>query len=114
MIIKYLSSQEAVQHILDLPSGSEMSDLDDQFSKDEIDLDICNKNAINIEENKEENIENNNNDEDIEVQNNQSNESQMVMMGAKNKMIMRRINLEIKGMMNKGKKFSKETLMPHI
>ena len=51
MTRKRLSSQEAVQCILDLPSGSEMSDLDDEFSEDEIDLDICNTNVINIEGN---------------------------------------------------------------
>ena len=41
MTRKRLSSQEAVQYILDLPSGSELSDLDDEFSQDEIDLDIA-------------------------------------------------------------------------
>ena len=51
MTRKRLSSQEAVQCILDLPSRSEMSDLDDEFSEDEIDLDICNTNVINIEGN---------------------------------------------------------------
>ena len=40
-----------------------MSDLDDEFLGDEIDLDICNTNVINIEEN-EEDIDNNN-DEDL-------------------------------------------------
>ena len=52
-----------------------MSDLDDEFLGDEIDLDICNTNVINIEEN-EEDIDNNNNDEDLEVRNNESNEGQ--------------------------------------
>ena len=64
------------QYILDLPSGSEMSDLDDEFSEEEIDLDICNTNVINIEENEEEDIDNNNDDEDLEVRNNESNEGQ--------------------------------------
>ena len=75
MTRKHHSLQEAVQYILDLPSGSEMSDLDDEFSEDETDLDICNTNIINIEEN-EEDIDNNNNDEDLEVRNNESNEGQ--------------------------------------
>ena len=77
MTRKRLSSQEAVQYILGLPSGSDMSDLDDEFSEDEIDLDICNTDVINIEENEEENIDNNNNnDEDLEIRNNESNEGQ--------------------------------------
>ena len=37
-----------------------------------------------------------------------------VMMGAKNKMKMMRVNLEIKRMMNKGKTFSKVTSMSHV
>ena len=36
------------------------------------------------------------------------------MMGVKNKLRMMRMNLEIKRMMNKGKTFSKVTLMSHI
>ena len=76
MTRKRLSSREAVQYILDLPSGSEMSDLDYEFSEDEIHLDICNTNVINIEENEEEDLDNNNNDEDHEVRNNESNEGQ--------------------------------------
>ena len=42
MTRKRFSSQTAVQYILDLPceSESEMSDLDHEFSEDEIDLDI--------------------------------------------------------------------------
>ena len=76
MTRKRLSLQEAFQYILDLPSGSEMSDVDDEFLVDEIHLDICNTNVINIEENKEEDIDNNNNDEDHEVRNNESNEGQ--------------------------------------
>ena len=50
MTRKRLSSQEAFQYILDLPSRSEMSNLDDGFSEDEIDLDICNTNVLNIKE----------------------------------------------------------------
>ena len=76
MTRKRLPSQEAVQYILDLPSGSEISDLDNEFSEEEIDLDICNTKVINIEENEEEDIDNNNNDEDLEVRNNESNEGQ--------------------------------------
>ena len=53
-----------------------MSDLDDEFSEDEIYLDICNTSIINIEENEEEDIGNNDNDEDLEVRNNESNENQ--------------------------------------
>ena len=53
MTRKRLSSQEAVQYILNLPSRTEMSNLDDEFSEDEIDLDICQTNVINIEENEE-------------------------------------------------------------
>ena len=37
-----------------------------------------------------------------------------LMMGAKNKMKMMRVNLEIKRMMNKGKTFSKVTSMSHV
>ena len=48
--------------------GSEMSDLDNEFSKDMTNLDICNTNVIYIY--------NNNNDADLEVQNNESNEGQ--------------------------------------
>ena len=51
-----------------------MSDLDDEFSGDEIDLDIWNTNVINIAEN-EEDIDHNN-DEDLEVRNNDRNEGQ--------------------------------------
>ena len=51
MTRKRLSSQEAVQYIFDLPSRSEMFNLDDGFSEDEIDLDICNTKVLNIEEN---------------------------------------------------------------
>ena len=76
MTRKRLPSQEAVQYILDLPSGSEISDLDNEFSEEEIDLDICNTKVINIEENEEEDIDNNTNDEDLEVRNNESNEGQ--------------------------------------
>ena len=54
-----------MQYILDLPSGSKKFDLDDEFSEDEIDLDICNTKVINIEENEEEDIDNDNNDEDL-------------------------------------------------
>ena len=43
-----------------------MPDLDDEFSEDEIDLDIWNTNVINIEENEEEDIESNHNDDDLE------------------------------------------------
>ena len=56
--------------------GSEMSDLDNEFSKDMTNLDICNTNVINIDENEDEYIDNNNNDADLEVQNNESNEGQ--------------------------------------
>ena len=92
-----------------------MSNIDDEFSEDEIDLDIFNTNVINIEENDEEDIDNNNNnDEDLEVGNNESNEGGRVMMRAKNKMKMMRVNLEIKRIMNKGKTFSKVTSMFHI
>ena len=73
---KRLPLQEAVQHILDLPSGSEMSDLNDEFSEDERDLDIANTNVMNIENDEEKDIDNNNDDENPEVQNNESNESQ--------------------------------------
>ena len=77
MIRKRLSSQEAVQYILDLRSGSEMFDLDDEFSEDEIDLDICDTNVMNIEQNEEEeDTGNHNNDEDLEVRNNESNEGE--------------------------------------
>ena len=65
-----------MQYILDLPSGSKKFDLDDEFSEDEIDLDICNTKVINIEENEEEDIDNDNNDEDLEVRNNGSNNCQ--------------------------------------
>ena len=53
-----------------------MSDLDNEFSKDMTNLDICNTNVINIDENEDEYIDNNNNDADLEVQNNESNEGQ--------------------------------------
>ena len=53
-----------------------MSDLDNEFSKDMTNLDICNTNVINIDENEDEYIGNNNNDADLEVQNNESNEGQ--------------------------------------
>ena len=86
-----------------------MPHLDDEFSEDEIDLDICNTSVINIEENEEEDIDNNINDEDLEVQNNESNEGQEGDDGAKNKMTMMKANLEIKRMMNKGKKNFKVT-----
>ena len=86
-----------------------MSHLDDEFSEDEIDLDICNTSVINIEENEEEDIDNNINDEDLEVQNNESSEGQEGDDGAKNKMTMMKANLEIKRMMNKGKKNFKVT-----
>ena len=43
-----------------------MSDHDDEFSEDDIDLGIYNTNVINIEENKVEDIDNNNNDENLE------------------------------------------------
>ena len=77
MTRKRLSSQEAVQYILDLRSGSEMFDLDDEFSEDEIDLDICDTNVMNIEQNEEEeDTGNHNNDEDLEVRNNESNEGE--------------------------------------
>ena len=79
MTRKRLSSQEAVQYILDLPSRFEMLCLGDEFSEDEIDLDLCNTNVINIEENdidKEEDIDNTNNDENLEVQNTESSEGQ--------------------------------------
>ena len=76
MTRKRLSSQEAVQYILDLPSRFEMLDLGDEFSEDEIDLDLCNTNVVNIEENEEEDIDNTNNDEDLEVQNTESSEGQ--------------------------------------
>ena len=76
MTRKRLSSQEAVQYMLDLPSRFEMLCLGDEFSEDEIDLDLCNTNVINIEENEEEDIDNTNNDEDLEVQNTESNEGQ--------------------------------------
>ena len=59
-----------------MPSGSEMSDLDDEFSEDEIDLDIWNTNVINIGENEEEDIESNHNDDDLEGWNNGTNEGQ--------------------------------------
>ena len=90
-----------------------MSDPDDEFSEDEIDLDICNINVINIEENEEEDI-GNNNDEDLEFRNNESNEGQEGDDGAKNKMTMMRVNLEKKSMMNKVKTFSKVTSVSHI
>ena len=77
MTRKRLSLQEAVQYILDLRSGSEMFDLDDEFSEDEIDLDICDTNVMNIEQNEEEeDTGNHNNDEDLEVRNNESNEGE--------------------------------------
>ena len=53
-----------------------MPDLDDEFSEDEIDLDIWNTNVINIEENEEEDIESNHNDDDLEGWNNGTNEGQ--------------------------------------
>ena len=108
-----LSSQEAVQYILGLPSGSEMSDLDDELSEDEIDLDSCNAKVLNIEENEEEDIVNNDNDKDLEVQNNESIEAKRVMMGEKNKMTILKVKLEINRMMNKSKTFSKVTSMSH-
>ena len=78
MTRKCVSSQEAVQYILDLPSASEIFYVDDEFSEYQIDLDICNTNIINVKENKEEDIDNNNNDKDLEVRSNKSNEGQEV------------------------------------
>ena len=106
MTRKRLSSK-AVQYILDLPSGSEMSNLHDEFSEDEIGLDMCNTNVVNTEEDEEEDIDNNNNDEDLEVRNNESNEGHEGDDGDEEQNNNDEVNLEIKRIMNKVKNFLK-------
>ena len=68
-----------------------MSDLDDEFSENGIDVDICNTKFINIEENEEGDMDNND-EEDLEVQNNESNEGQEDDDGGKKKMKMKKVD----------------------
>ena len=74
-----------------------------KFSDDETDLDICNTNIINIEENEEkDNMTIIIMMKILKFKIMKVMRAKRVMIGAKNKMTMMRVNLEIKRMMNNG------------